>query len=142
MILAKKTSLDLTGVGLSLGCAIHCLGLPVAAAFAPSLSSFAEAEWVHWAVLLLAAPVAGLAMMSQSAPNLARGLAFAGLATMLMGALEFPTHELEAWVSAFGGALLATGHIVNMVANHRYHGRRPGDVSGPDHCVSQDSSGR
>lgn len=136
MILAKKTGLDLTGVGLSLGCAVHCLGLPVAAAFAPSLSTFAEAEWVHWAVLLLATPIAGLAMLNPRAPNLARILAVAGLSAMLMGALEFPSHELEAWVSALGGALLASGHIVNMVTAHRLHGHRAGG------CASQENGRR
>lgn len=116
----------MTGVGLSIGCAVHCLVLPVAAAFAPSLAVLAEAEWVHWGVLALATPVALMALSANAAPNLARGLAFLGLATMLMGALEFPSHEWEAWVSAFGGALLATGHIINIVSNHRH--RAPDDA--------------
>ena len=119
LTLAKKNPLDLTGVGLSVGCAIHCLALPVAAAFAPSLSAFAEAEWVHWAVLVLAAPVALLALRATRAPALAWTLALAGLSAMLMGALEFPRHEWEGWVSATGGALLATGHIVNIVHSHK-----------------------
>lgn len=119
MIRTHDNKLDITGVGLSIGCAVHCLALPVAAAFAPSLSAFAEAEWVHWAVLALATPVALLALYVNEAPNLARALAFTGLGAMLLGALEIPSHEAEAWVSAFGGTLLATGHIVNIVSSHR-----------------------
>ncbi len=135
MTVISGNSFDLTGIGLSASCAIHCLGLPVAAAFAPSLSALAEAEWVHWAVLALAAPVAILALRGPNTPALARGLALAGLAAMLMGALEFPSHELEAWVSAFGGALLATGHIVNIVDAHKR--RRLSHICQPEPVVAQ-----
>lgn len=114
-----NNGLDLTGIGLSVGCALHCLALPVAVAFTPSLAVLAEAEWVHWAAVALAIPVAVLSLRTKGTPQQSQVLAALGLAVMIVGALEFPSHEAAAWVTAIGGALLATGHVLSIRANHK-----------------------
>ncbi|MEQ1489463.1 MAG: MerC domain-containing protein, partial [Terricaulis sp.] len=51
-----QRALDATGLGLSALCLVHCLALPVAALSLPLAGQLAEAEWVHWLMVGLAAP--------------------------------------------------------------------------------------
>ena len=59
---AARPHADYIAIGLSLACLAHCLALPLAAAFLPLLSTQAEAAWVHWAFVALAAPVSAWAL--------------------------------------------------------------------------------
>ncbi len=109
--------LDATAVGLSGLCIAHCLALPVAAAALPMLGALAGAEWVHWAFVAIAAPVAVLAI----APVMARRpipwpiplLALAGLLLLATGASALVTEDWGRVLTIIGGATLAIAHILN-----------------------------
>jgi len=121
--------LDAAAIGLSLGCAAHCLALPILAASIPLLEAVSEAEWVHWTILSLAAPVAVLALRHAQTPWRVRGLAALGLASMLLGAIGWPSHDLETPLTVAGGLLLAIAHVMNALRSHRpQHGS--GQTSG------------
>lgn len=120
-------ALDATAVGLSTLCIAHCLLLPLAAAALPLAGQFAEAEWVHWAIMALATPAAIVAI----APALAERpipwaipiLAGLGLSA-LTGAL-FAPNQWEAVLSVAGGLVLASAHILNWRhAHQRSHAGR------------------
>lgn len=101
-------------IGLSSLCLVHCLALPLAASLLPVAGAWAEAEWVHMALLLVAAPVSlwTLAVSAgRSWPVL--GVAAAGLALLAAGALEFPSHAWETPVTVAGGLVLAAAHVLN-----------------------------
>jgi hypothetical protein len=55
--------LDASAVGLSALCLVHCLALPALALLLPVLGFWAQAEWVHVAFVLIAAPVAVLSFV-------------------------------------------------------------------------------
>jgi hypothetical protein len=118
-------ALDLTAVGLSALCLVHCLALPVLALALPLLASWAHAEWVHVVFVSLAAPIALLALIDWSTGRPASwrlvGLAGAGLALMLAGALELPQGSWERPLTVAGGLLLASAHIANWRRRHAGH---------------------
>lgn len=114
---SQAKALDLSAVGLSALCLVHCLALPGLALLLPVLGFWAQAEWVHVAFILVAAPVAVLAFIDlktwrpRSRPMIA--VAAAGLTLMLAGALEFPVAGYERPLTVLGGLLLAGAHIAN-----------------------------
>lgn len=111
--------LDGSAIGLSGLCLIHCLALPVAAAFMPLMGVLSEAEWVHVAVLMTAAPLsAGALLLSRPRNPIAIAVALTGLSVMV-AALAYP--GLETMMTVAGGLLLATGHVINW----RGRGVRP-----------------
>ena len=125
--------LDATAVGLSGLCMIHCLALPLAAAALPLAGELAHAEWVHWAVLAAAAPVAIFAL----GPAYRRSrfiplLGLSGVALLLLGALDLPGMPPEALITTLGGLTLASAHILNWKTSHR-HG---------ENCPIADEQGR
>jgi hypothetical protein len=112
---------DLAGCGLSAACLAHCLALPVLASIAPAFGAAAEAEWVHWVFVAVAAPVAAFAFLRPRVSTTARVMAVSGLVLLVAGAAEFPSHELETPVSVAGALLLAGAHIVNALRAHQGH---------------------
>ncbi|MDP1874908.1 MerC domain-containing protein [Phenylobacterium sp.] len=111
MKLSTPHLLDGSAIGLSGLCLIHCLALPVAAAFAPLLGVWSEAEWVHLTLVLLAAPLsAGALLLTRPRRPLAIALAATGLALMAT-ALSYP--DAETLMTVAGGLTLAGGHLVN-----------------------------
>jgi len=120
-------ALDAAGVGLSTLCLVHCLALPVAAAAAPLAAHVAEAEWVHWAIVALAAPAAILAITPTLAlrpfPWAVPVFASLGLAG-LVSALFVHTEVLETALTTIGGVLLASAHILNWRHAHKHAHRQ------------------
>ena len=114
---SQAKALDLSAVGLSALCLVHCLALPGLALLLPVLGFWAEAEWVHIAFILVAAPVAVLAFIDLKAWRPRSwsmiAVAAAGLALMLAGALEFPIAGYERPLTVLGGLLLAGAHVAN-----------------------------
>lgn len=123
---AFAKALDLSAVGLSALCLVHCLALPAMALALPLLASWARAEWVHVVFVSLAAPIALLALVDWSTGRPASwrllGLAGTGLALMLAGALELPQAAWERPLTVAGGLLLASAHIANWRRRHAGHG--------------------
>lgn len=109
---------DLTALGLSGLCMVHCLALPLAAAALPILGVWAEAEWVHWAFALTATPISLWALTRRPRPA-PLGLGLLGLGLLYAGAAEFPTHEAETVVTVTGGLILALAHGLNWA--HQPH---------------------
>lgn len=96
----------------------HCLVLPLVAAFSPLLAAWAEAEWVHVAVIAMAAPLSALALWRRGQRPAVTLLALGGL--ILMGLGLWPFHAFETPLTVGGSLLLAGGHIVNWKRRHAH----------------------
>ena len=108
---------DMAAIGLSIACLAHCLALPVAAAFLPVLGLGSEAAWAHWAFVAVAAPLSiwTLAFPPRGALRpLPLTLAALGLTALVLGAAEWPTHELETPITVGGALLLSAAHGINL----------------------------
>lgn len=113
---------DTLAVALSGACLVHCLLLPIAAAFMPLLSHAANAEWLHWVFVVLAVPSSFFALRPHGKSSLRitllRLLATLGLMLLVCGALGWPSHEAETVLTVIGGLVLAGVHSVNFVTGH------------------------
>ncbi|WP_454759524.1 MerC domain-containing protein [Caulobacter segnis] len=122
---SQAKALDLSAVGLSALCLIHCLALPLLALALPVLGLWAQAEWVHVLFVALAATMASVAFIDWKArrprswPALL--IAAAGLMLMGLGAAAIPDARFERILTVAGGLVLASAHI----ANWRGHGHPP-----------------
>lgn len=107
--------LDVAAVGLSALCLLHCLALPLVAAAAPVFATAAEAEWVHWAVVITAAPISlGVFLLGAvHGDGFPLGLLIAVTGLGAMFAALFAPHEWETPLSVAGGVLVATAHVLN-----------------------------
>jgi hypothetical protein len=109
------SALDGAAIGLSGLCLAHCLALPVLASALPLLGAWSEAEWLHVLFVLMAAPLAGLALLRPGhglRPSpIALPLGFAGLFLLAVGAFGPGAYERSATVC--GGAALASAHLLN-----------------------------
>ena len=118
-------ALDASAISLSALCLVHCLALPTLALALPFVGAWAQAEWVHLALVCLAAPIALLALVDWRArrPRAWSSVALAalGLGFMLVGALEFPSVAWERPLTVIGGVLLATAHLLNWRRRHAEH---------------------
>lgn len=103
---------DLAAISLSGLCLAHCLALPLAAALLPVVGVWAEAEWVHWAFVLTAAPISVWTLTRRPAvPPLAFGVT--GLGLLFAGAAGFPSHEAETLITITGSLMLTVAHGMN-----------------------------
>lgn len=105
---------DLAAIGLSGLCMAHCLALPLAAALLPVAGVWAEAEWVHWAFALTAAPISLWTLTRRPA---VQPLAFGatGLGLLFAGAVDFPAHEAETLITVTGSLMLTAAHGMNWL---------------------------
>ena len=119
---------DASALGLSGLCLVHCLLLPVIAAFVPSLVVISHAEWVHTAFLLVALPTTGLALWSVNRPHrppvVLLALASLGLICLLVGAVGWPLEGWEEQITVLGSLLLVTAHIWNWRRSAAAHPAR------------------
>lgn len=118
-------ALDLSALGLSGLCLVHCLALPVLALALPLLGAWASAEWVHIVFVALAAPIALIALIDwsrvRSSSGRLIGLAATGLGLMLAGALAIPVATWERPLTVAGGLLVACAHVGNWRRRHLDH---------------------
>lgn len=123
--MTRTATYDMAAIGLSSLCMVHCLALPVLAASLPVLGAWAEAEWVHWLFVALAAPVSLLAFVRSSPSGLSWGcvaLAILGLAALIAGIAGWPDHEAETVMTVIGSGLLAAAHVLNWRRMRHPHG--------------------
>lgn len=115
--------LDASAISLSGLCMVHCLALPIAAAFLPLLGAWAHADWVHVAFLAAAAPVSLVALGRSGAWRDARILllALAGLLLLTMGVLGWPSEASETTVTVLGGLSLSLAHLINWKRHAHRH---------------------
>lgn len=108
---------DAVAIGLSGLCLAHCLVLPLAASVLPLLGAWAEAEWVHWGFVGLAAPVSFWTLMRAARTHglgtTTLSLAILGLALLIAGAAGYPDQDQETAVTVTGGLTLAAAHLLN-----------------------------
>lgn len=118
---------DAVAIGLSGLCLIHCLALPVLVGVMPLVGAWAEAEWVHLALVSLAVPVSIWTLSRpprDTLPWAAAVLAAIGFVCLIFGALGYPREALETPLTVAGGLALAAAHIFNWR-------RRPPPCSSP-----------
>lgn len=126
-ILGKRDNwIESAAVGLSFGCLVHCLALPLIIVLLPATASWLEMpESFHLWALLFALPVS-LYMLITSRGRHGRHLPLivgtGGLALMACGLLV-GDDVLETWITSSGALLLAGSHIVNwrLRARHAHH---------------------
>lgn len=127
---ARPRFADLAGIGLSLTCLVHCLGLPLLLLIAPALGSWlALPEGVHAAILLLALPAALFAMHGGWRRHRRRAPALLALAGLGLLALGLAAHEgglaaidpatSDRLFTTLGALALAAAHLANWRFSHR-----------------------
>jgi hypothetical protein len=113
---------DASAIGLSGLCLLHCLALPVAAAFLPALAFWQASEWVHVLFVMLAVPLAGIALWRShrvsALPKALWMLSAGGVAALAMGAIGWPSHAWETAITVAGSVLLASAHAWNWRRRH------------------------
>lgn len=105
-------SQDSIGMGLSGLCLIHCLALPILISLAPVLA-WAEGEWVHLGLAVLALVVGVSAMRDWTGGLgglLLRVQASIGIALLFFGGLAELSERVEQGVTVLGATLLALAH--------------------------------
>lgn len=129
----KNRVWDVAGIGVSMVCLAHCLALPFVATALPVLGALMEAEGAHWLMLALATPTAVIAMAPlihqrgvRCIPLVAAGI---GLAFMLAGALDLPSHAWGEMLTIAGVLSLSLAHILNWRTR-----RRRGEQGVADAC--------
>jgi hypothetical protein len=124
--LPSRSWLDRVGIGVSIACAVHCVGTALLAA-APALAASAAPRLVHgleWAehvFLVMALGVGSLALIPsfvrhrRSLPLILFG---AGLG-VLVGAhlVELPLEGLELIGTSLGVACITAAHVLNLRAS-------------------------
>ena len=110
--------LDPVGMTLSGLCLAHCLALPALSLALPFLGSWSEQEWVHLAVIVLAAPAAAAALRGPAARGLL-AIAMLGLGCMIAAVLGWPGPGWELALNVSGGALLASAHALHWRRRHK-----------------------
>lgn len=134
----RAAAFDASAIGLSGLCLIHCLALPLMAAFLPLAGVWAEAEWVHKLFVITALPLSGFVIwrtMSRGGRLGFVGPACAGL-TLLVTAAFVPA--AEAWetpLTVTGGILLASAHIWRW-SRHASHAAP--NACDPENCGGKD----
>lgn len=114
--MTRAATYDMAAVGLSSLCMVHCLALPLLAASLPVVGSWAQAEWVHWLFVGLAAPISLFAFARAVPFGLPLGsiaLAVLGISGLVAGVAGWPSHEAETLMTVMGSGFLAAAHVLN-----------------------------
>lgn len=110
---------DSLGIILSFTCLIHCLGVPLLAYFAPSISVFFEQEWIHKLVLSLLFLIAlfafgnGYKKHKMKSPLVYAVIAISFL-IIAMFFEEFSSLPLEKILTLIGSSVMVFAHIKNI----------------------------
>lgn len=115
--------LDLTSLGLSALCVVHCLAMPIIIAALPALALLGSADWVHKALVVTAIPLTSLALYRSGGwRNLyVCGLAVIGLALLTVAAFFAPLATHEIIISVLGALSVGAAHILNTWQHARAH---------------------
>jgi len=111
----KTKWLDLASMALSGLCVVHCLALPFLVAALPMLGVFAQNDWVHKGLVLMAVPMSALAVWQSKALHKREVTLPMATGLMLLASAAFlpSLHDYEARLSVFGALLVAAAHIIN-----------------------------
>lgn len=111
---ARAAAIDASAVTLSGLCLIHCMALPLIAAFLPVVGAFAEAEWVHKAFVAAALALSGFAIARSWKSRGGTGfavLATGGLTLLVSAAFAPALNAAETALTVTGALLLGSAHI-------------------------------
>ena len=115
-----KISWDALGIGASTLCAIHCLILPIALAFAPTLAHFVPGtEIVHRTLACLLAAVgliafwAGYKVHRRKIVLLLLTIGIMGVTVGAYADFLLPTHAWEVVITVCGSSFLIAAHYLN-----------------------------
>lgn len=121
-----KAGWDSLAALLSSLCLVHCLALPVGAVMLPSLlgAHLLPGHWLawhglHWVLLAVAMPFSVHALLSGRATHRLPGpfgLAAAGFAAMVAGAMVHDHGVVEQVLTVAGGLAVASAHGWNWSA--------------------------
>ena len=116
----NETLIDKSAIGFSLACILHCVALPAIAISTPFLIGFAEAEWVHWLLTLLAVAATSTIILVSHDARTGAFLAPATGGLVLLGSALFlePYGVDETLPVVTGGLLLAGAHTLRLL-RHR-----------------------
>lgn len=121
---------DLAGIALSATCFVHCLALPLALILAPALGVWLDLpDGIHAAILLLALPVAIVAMRGGRRRHGRRAPAAVAAAGLALLASGLAAHEglfagvdpdaADRLLTSLGALALAAAHIGNWRLAHK-----------------------
>ena len=107
---------DRMAVGLSMACIAHCAALPVLAISLPFLAVIAEAEWVHWLLIIMAVLASTRVIATSSTSRRPVFLIPAILGLVLISSALFAENlgVDETLPTVIGGTLLAGAHIYRL----------------------------
>jgi uncharacterized membrane protein YfcA len=115
-----RVNWDAIGMGASTLCAIHCLILPIALAFAPTLAHFVPGtEIVHRSLACLLAAVgliafwAGYKVHRRKVVLLLLTVGIMGVTVGAYADFLLPTHSWEVVITVFGSSFLIAAHYLN-----------------------------
>ena len=112
---------DMSAVGLSVACMVHCLGLPLAVAFLPALAHSSDSHTVHVVLVLLAIPVTLWVIWNEgfaAEKGLFAVMAVIGLSIMVAAVAIPPLEAYEVVLTLTGGTLLASAHVWRWLRGH------------------------
>ncbi|MGH8083255.1 MAG: MerC domain-containing protein [Lysobacter sp.] len=122
MSASRVPSFDLSAIGLSGLCLIHCLALPLLSAVLPALSAWTEAEWLHLAFAGAAVPISITALYkAHRGRPLHEGVVFlatSGLAALVIGAVSPLEQQSGTALTVLGSTLLTVAHVWNWQRGH------------------------
>ncbi|HEX8447069.1 MAG TPA: MerC domain-containing protein [Sphingomonas sp.] len=117
---ATRGTLDMVAALLSSLCLIHCIAIPVAIALLPAFALIIpDLPWLHAALLLIAIPASGLALLRGWRVHhdpLPAKIGVVGLIVMACALLAVPHSLGEVALTVGGGMLVAAGHLFNLRA--------------------------
>ena len=109
----SSNMLDISAIGVSSLCLIHCLSLPLLSVVLPMASAFGEAEWLHRLFVLAAIPITASAIIQDRNVQGWRGfsvIATIAVAILVSAAFLEPLHDVETILTIAGACLLAGAH--------------------------------
>jgi len=119
-------SLEGLAMGLSIGCLVHCLALPLVIALLPATARWLDLpESFHLWVLLTALPISLFILLSscrRHGDHMPLLMGTNGL-TLMACALLVPDQVMETMVTSIGALLLAGAHFVNWRLRSRHRHR-------------------
>ena len=118
---SKVSPLDSSAIGLSALCLAHCLALPLIGAFLPIAGVWAEAEWIHQLLVLMALPITVFAVTRHNAAKVHLSFilpALAGLALLFAAGFVEALHDYEVWLTTVGALLLGSAHVWRWINRH------------------------
>lgn len=127
---ARVRRWDTLGMIVSMACVVHCVALPLALGLLPALGlSFLANDGVHEVLAVVVVVVALLAFVPGYRVHHARHVPVIGAfgVTLLSGAAFAPGLSVlfESIVTAVGGTVLVTAHVLNHRALARAHVHTP-----------------